>query len=406
MTKGIDISVAAETKSAMSALQRGVLEPLEDIADALDTLGTESKRSGEDLERSMRNSQRKTADAADEMRTLRDEINRAGRASNDLGTVGSADLDRLGAKGEEIGSELRQNLGETFSSFKGDLADLPQIAQDTLGGLAGSGAIGGIAGLAVTAAGAAGLGLITATIQAQQEEAQKLKERMSDAYSGAAAAGLAYIDTATIVANTQDLMFNTERADEWKKVQDTQKQTGLEMSTILKANAGDLDAVRLVMGRVDEVNRAAAASGAEANLFLDAGGTAIQQLAGYWENLGEASQESHDRASDSIRYTTELLLDEINTTKGVTVEVDALGNSLYKLPNGREILIDAKTGAATEDVARFKGDVDGIPASVTTSVVFKAETSEVDRARARLQKSIEIGLNIGNAARGTGNLWQ
>src|SRR5690606_27577604 len=94
------------------------------------------------------------------------------------------------------------------------------------------------------------LGLVTAQLEAQSEEAERLRERMVTAYQDAQLAGEDYLSTAHIIKDTQDLMYNEDRAAEYQRVLDTQKQTGLDMNTLFKANAGDLEAIRVVQSRI------------------------------------------------------------------------------------------------------------------------------------------------------------
>jgi len=289
----------------------------------------------------------------------------------------------LGTASDDAGKQMGDGISDGASRAGDSMSELGNIAKDVLEGdfsgaaqsAAGALSLLGPVGVAAGAAAALGIGVITSTIQQQQEEADKLKERLSDAYSAAAEAGQAYIDTASVIANTHDLMFNTDRAEEWQKVQDTQKETGLEMSTLLKANAGDLEALAIVTGRVAEENRKAADAGEEANVFLDAGGTKIQKLTDYWTKLGTESKSQSQKSADSIRYTNDLLREQIDAAQGATKEVDELGNELYTLPNGDQILIDVETGQATKDLHNFKGDVDNKTQPVTQKIKVVVDKS-------------------------------
>jgi chaperonin cofactor prefoldin len=211
-----------------------VEDALDDVADAVDDMARDGDRGAERLERSFR-------DIANEARDTGRVIDR------EVGDVGSRGFSRLGSTGSEVAGELRQNLGETFSSFKGDLADLPQIAQDTLGGLAGSGALGGIPGLAITAAGAAGLGLITSTLLEQTEQADLLKQALASAYASAVEEGRAYLDEAQIIKGVNDLLFDPEQDSLYKQLAEDARTLGVDVDTMLRAQAGDLEALNVAM---------------------------------------------------------------------------------------------------------------------------------------------------------------
>lgn len=362
----------------VSKLLRGTKDAskgLDDVADSLDDVVKDGDKAERQLERNFR----EIADAA----------KKADKQVDKIGDNSGKSFGKAGQATGEFKDEALSNFSEVTSSFDGSMSSIQDLAQGTLGGLATSGlpGIGLAAGAAATA-----VGLIGASIIGAAEDADELRDRLSGAYSDAAAAGRDYLDTATIIANQQDLMFNPERADEWKKVQDTQKQTGLDWSTILKANAGDLDALARVQGRVSERNKELADSGEEANLFLDAGGTAIQKLEGFWKQLGDTATIQDKLRQESIENTNQLLREEIDATQGVTVEVDKLGNEVYTLPSGKQIKIDAKTKKATEDLDGFQGDLDGIPEKVTTTLAVN-DNDAYARA-ARLRDYLSRGINI------------
>jgi hypothetical protein len=75
------------------------------------------------------------------------------------------------------------------------------------------------------------------------------------------------------------------------------------------------------------------------------------------------------------------LLDLIATPKDATVQTDELGNQVYNLPGGKQIFIDAKTGQASENIDRFKGDLDTIPAQKATTVKVGVDSREWDNWR-------------------------
>ncbi|MCC2034117.1 hypothetical protein [Microbacterium allomyrinae] len=371
--------------SNTSKLERGtenVERGLDGVADSLDDVAREGDRSLGRLERSFKD----VSDAAKD----------TSKQTADVGDVGSRGFRKLGDAGSEVSGELRQNLGETFSSFRGDLADLPQIAQDTLGGLAGAGALGGIAGLAATAAGAAGLGLITAELQKQQEEAQKLRERIGGMYQAAAEDGRAYLDTAQLIAESVDVMYNTDRADEWKRVREDAKTLALDESVVIAANAGDLAAQEQVHGRINALmedaadKRSAAWNGSEASTY----GQALLGVRDRWAEIGAVTDENADKARNAQSITDRYLRQMIDDAGEAEVQVDSLGNKLITLPKGQQIVIDAETNQAHQDLDRFKGDVNTVPREVVTTARVLADTTGITRAIDNLNgRTIYVKVN-------------
>jgi DNA repair exonuclease SbcCD ATPase subunit len=377
VAKGYQVGIASETKAFKQGIESGVIDPLEDAQKELDALG--KSRGPEQLESDLKaaqtatkNLEKDTAKVAD---AIEQDYKRAYREAKESADTG---LDGMKTKGAEVGSELRQNLGETFASFRGDLEDLPQIAQDTLGGLAGSGALGGIAGLAATAAGAAGLGLVTAAIQQQAEDAEKLRERLSAAYSEAAAEGRTYLTTAQIVAEAQSLMFDPERAGEWKALQEDAKTLGMDVQDVVAAYTGDLEKQETVQARINSLMSDPDSYYTTQRDGIEELKPGMRDLEGRWDNLREVTEENQHAAEEFARFQSRALTNMINDTEGVTKEVDALGNELFTLPDGKQIMIDADTGLATENIDDFQGDLNGLPEEVTTTVTAEANLAGVD----------------------------
>lgn len=239
----LKIDILANTREAQRNV-KDLGEELDRNADALDDLAREGDQAGEKLERSFR-------DMVRDVEKAEKSVDKLERTTKDVGDAGGRSFRKIGDTGSEVASELSQNLGETMSSFRGNLEDLPQIAQDTLGGLAGSGALGGIAGLAATAAGAAGLGLIIASLDAQTEAAERLRERLSSAYTQAIEDGRNYINEAQVIAELQDLMFNPDRVGEYNRLLEDQKTLGLDIEVLAGANIGRQEDLETIQKRIN-----------------------------------------------------------------------------------------------------------------------------------------------------------
>ncbi len=410
MAGGYQVGIASETKAFKQGVESGIIGPLEDAQKELLDLGR--NRGPEQLERGMKDAGDASEKLADETKRTarvieqeyRDAYRKVERAAQDASDGGTKGMGRLKDGAQEVTQEMGQNLGEAVSSIRGDLTDLGQVGQDTLGGLAatlaGSGPAG-IAGAAGLAAGAVGLGLVTAELEKQREQAEALRDRMVDAYRAAGEAGNDYLDIASIIADTQDVINNPDRAEEYQRLLDTQRDTGLQMSTILKANAGDLAALEVVMSSVAKATAAdLEARGGEINLFTDGLSTDLQDLQGHWRNTQDAATKASEASSDSIRYTSDLLLEQIAATKDAGIEVDEFGNKLVTLKTKHgetKILVDAETGRATLDVQKFGGDVDDVVDRANgRTVVLKARA---DTAAAQAAINRVIAQNNGRTIR-------
>lgn len=366
----------------------------DEIRDALRNYGVNAK----DAERAIGRVGDSLNDLEDELRAAQRQSEKLGDSVDDFDVRGRKAFGGVAEGAKEVTQEVGQNLGQAVSSFRGDLADLGQVGQDTLGGLAatiaGTGPAG-IAGAAGIAAGALGLGLVTAEIQKGQKEAEILGDRLRKAYEEAAESGAEYISIAQVIKDQQDLMYNDERATEWAQVQRTQKETGLEWSTVLRANAGDLDAINVVQRELKE-----SADTWHDSINDAANATDFALIKDHWKQVEEASTLAGEKQRESSARTSELLASEISKYGDLEKQLDNVGNQVVTLPDGKEIFIDAKTGQASENLTRFKGDADGVIDHVNgRDVVIKArvDTTDAGRSLARFinqGRQIKIGSRV------------
>ncbi len=388
-----EIAIGLDAQPFERGMRAGIIEPTDAAAKALDKLGTETVTAGREGTREMG----KLEDALRKAQKQTDYLDRSAdkvkRHAADMGDDGARSLGRLGDKGAEIGDELRQNIGETFSSFKGDLADLPQLAQDTLGGLAGSGALGGIAGVAATAAGAAGLGLISAAMQqiakdeeAAQQAAADWADKFIESGQRVATAGQQAAEMTAIYTDPEKYKTAAQSAKDW----------GVDVQTAVAAMAGNSTAIQAVTDSVNKLGDAARKRGDEARQgvgYEGALGAAVSQTQtqydaarGSLDRLKDAQAEGRHRADEF----SDSLLGIVSSAKDVGVEVDAVGNKVITLPDGKQIFIDAKTGQATTALDNFKGDADGVVDHINgRKVVIDADTSAAVAKLDALKRRVE-----------------
>lgn len=380
MARAHEIAIAADAKAFDQGIRNDVVKPLEkaeealaDLADAAEDAGRDGARGLDRLEDSLKDAQRqakKTEDAVD-----------------DIGEGGKRGFGKMSESAQEVSQEIGQNLGEAVSSARGNIAELGQVGQDTLGGLAatlaGAGPIG-IVGAAGLAAGAFGLGAVTGELQKQQEEADRMRERIGDAYKGAAAEGRRYLDTAALISEASDLMFNPDRADEYKRVLADAKQLDIDRNVVIRANAGDLDAQRIVQERINELladQDSLVAAGTSGQKGLSA---EVADLRDRWAEVSEATQDSASKADDLRAITSDMLIGLIDSAGTAQEEVDELGNKLvtFQGEHGEEkVFIDMQTGEATRNLDRFKGDANGVIDTVNAKEVVLKARATYDQAQ-------------------------
>lgn len=376
MAKGIRLSIAADTKDFVKAVDNGIIEPLEDAAKVLETVGREGDQAGEKLERAMEDAQKETKDLAKEHRQLADTIKRESRAAG-------RDLDRnLGdathsAKGnvQEFKREALQNFSEVTSSFDGSMSSVTDLAQGTFGGLAAG--IAGPIGLAAGGA-AVAVGLIGQAITEVGETSEENKAKAAEWASAYIEAGGKILSSAQIVAQAQDIITDSEKFDEAKTAA---KDWGVNTSLAVLALAGDSAALIEVQDslaiRTADANKKLAEqelqvtsdAGAVYDLAdsVERGANTLKDLTG---NMALGAQQA-DVFSESLRLTAE-------NTAGAKKTVDEFGDAVYSLPDGTAIYIDAQTGRASQNVDDIEKKIFGIPSS-------KKVTVEVDLSNAERQ---------------------
>ena len=366
---------AKDGERALENLERAVsdagrssrdLDGIEDSLKDIDSQADRTERAVDDVGRAAEDSGR---DGARQLDALEDALRDAQRQSqktenalDDVGDGGAQGFGKIKDGAGELQQEIGQNLGEAVSSFSGDLTDLSQVGQDTLGGLAatlaGTGPAG-IVGAIALAAGAVGWGAITQSLTEQQEAADELRDRLGAAYRGAAEDGRDYLDVAHLTAEANDLLFNPDRADEYKKLREDAKTLHLDESILIKANAGDLQSQAIVQ---QEINKYLESEDAHLDSIYGKNKSLSDEassLRDRWNALTDATKEQRNAAANSKRITSEFLLDAAAKAESATREIDEFGNELIQLPDGTEFVIDAKTKQAHQDMDRFYGDADG-----------------------------------------------
>ena len=182
-------------------------------------------------------------------------------------------------------------------------------------------------------------------------------------------------------------MFNPERADEWKRLQGEAKGLSLDNSTLIAANAGDLAAQEEVLGRINALRDDALRKETDMLTPQSAQVDTLDDMRQRWEAISGATADLTARAQTAQEVTDRFLQSAISAASEASVEVDNLGNKLYTLPDGKQIMIDAATGQATQDIDRFKGDLDGVAEKVVQPTIRpRLDTSEWDRWEPQLKR--------------------
>lgn len=351
MARGpIEIPIAGDTGPFEKAIRNGVIEPVEDAEKALDKLGKAD--AGKDIDRDLDKAQDATKDLDKELDKTRKSLDKLGFAAKDVGSGAKVGMGKAEEATGEFKDEALSNFSEVTSSFDGSMESIGELAQGTLGGVAAT--IPGI-GLAAGVA-AAGIGAITTAMTDAQERAKEITDGI--------------IADFVELGDALDAEAVASRVNEILKLDETRKEAELlaelldvSVGQAALAMAGDFEAAGTT---VDDVMKAISDAPGDVNYdtwvklknTLDATNKGLE----YGQQAANASADAMDRKARSD-------LNAALATGKVTMEVDSLGNELYTLPDGKQIMINADTRKATTDVSNFKGDLDETGRKVVSPVI-------------------------------------
>ncbi|SBS70786.1 hypothetical protein [uncultured Microbacterium sp.] len=344
MARVHEIGIAANTREFERAISDGVIDPVKDaerafekLEDAVGDTGTGGERDIEKLEDALKGAQKETDQLA--------------RKTGDVGDFGRKGFGKAKAASGEFKQEALSNFSEVTSSFDGSMSSIQDLAQGTLGGLAATDlpGVGLAAGLAAIA-----VGSIAEGIGQSEEAARKAKEEAARWAEGFAASGGRIVDTATVVGGILDQATDPEK---YETARQAGEEWGVDISYAMRALAGDGTALEIVERSLrDRAAESAAALAEQEKQTTSSAGAAFDMADSVdkgrqrFDELTTAMQTGRQWAKDNARalagYTQ-----EVGTATGKT---DDLGNSVYTLPDGKEVVVDVRTGEAYEDLDAFE----------------------------------------------------
>lgn len=231
----VNLGIAADTRPFERAIDSGVIDPLEDVAEALKDTERYSEKAGDQLERSMKEAGDATEKLADEHKDLARTIERYSReARDDIKRNYDAGASDAGSAVGEFKEEARSNFSEVVSSFDGSMDSIADLAQGTFGGLAGS--LMGPVGLAAGAIAALG-GTWYASWKANAEQAE---QRVADMYEDMKESGNGFLSDQFVSDQLAKIFGKTDDAAvSWDRLQSIVDATGKTEAQVARAFAGD-----------------------------------------------------------------------------------------------------------------------------------------------------------------------
>ncbi|WP_248240274.1 hypothetical protein [Microbacterium kunmingense] len=320
-TEDIARDISKKYDVAFDDAKRGV----EKLENALEDVGREGGRAGDKLQDALKDVERRAEDTGDGIKK------------------------GIGDGLREAGDEAKQSGREAAASFSGEWTDVGDFIQETVAnGLGGFGPLGVAAGIA----GAAGIGLVTNEIIKQQEEATRLKEYFADAYKSAAEEGRKYLDTATILAEANSIIFDDDRANEYKEILEESNKLNIDANTLVLARAGDQESLNVVLqataDKEREVKAAAEEAGSTAIRLAGNEVRELEKIQGRYENIGQLHGENAGKLANATGIAAQLHQqerDQINRTADTAAaRYDGLARQ-YGVPLRGKVVMDVDDSA-------------------------------------------------------------
>lgn len=343
----LKLDILANTTAFVSSMKKAGAS-VEDIGDALDDLARDSAQAGEKMERSFREIAREASDTG----------RKIGREMND-----GTDKAKKGV--DEIGREAESTAKESAASFDGSAESIADAFQEVAANaFAGFGPAGAAAGVAA----ALGIGAVLAGFTAADEAAKASEEAVAEWADAYIEAGGIALTAGVMASRAQDILTDSEK---FKTAEENARKWGVSIETAVGAMSGSAADIREVESSVRDMGDAlknipddqAFTIGVKAEQDFNAARDALKKLT-----------DEMDRGATRAEVLNSFWQEQINSMDGVIVKVDEFGNKLYTLPDETQVVVDAQTGQATQNLDAFKGDVDAIAGkTVTSTVVLKVD---------------------------------
>lgn len=344
----LKLDILANTSSFVSSMKKAGAS-VEDIGDDLDDMAREASDAGNKMERTFRDIARESSDAGRKIgRDMKDGTDKAKKGVDDFR--------------QEASSSMRETAA-SISSVEDGLDAVQEIAANAF---VGFGPVGAGAGLVA----ALGFGLLLENLNEQNEAIAAQKQYYADAYQSAADEGRKFLDVQTILREANDIQFNPDRANEYKRALEQSKALSLDINDVLLARAGDEEALQVVMEttkqKLTEVRAASedasfsehsAAKEQEANLLI---------LQKEYEKIGDLHEENAQKAANSQAIKDQLSQQERDQIKRTAdadqARYEGLAEKIANLPKPPDQTVklkvdDTEVKNYRPPVIQFKGRI-------------------------------------------------
>lgn len=293
--------------------------------------------------RSLEKSIDKVGDALVDVVDSLEDVEREGDATED---ALSANMRAIARDAEKTGKTVGRKLDDGFDKakagardFKGEAGETSREVAASFDGSADSIAGGfqelaanafaglGPAGVAAGAAAAAGIGVITGAFEKAQEASDEARDSAYE-YAQAISTSGAYADAAGRLSEL------TGSIEALKKITDIATVSGWNQKAVLKALATGDGLPALTKAFDEGANSTNVATGRVLEL----------------QGVLDGTKQGLKTGAAAADLQAKALFDLAKKAGTATGEVDDLGNAILVMPDGKEVVIDANTATAYEDI--------------------------------------------------------
>jgi hypothetical protein len=367
---------------------------LEDAAAEVKDLDKAGDKGFKAIERGAEKAEKETSQLEKRLRDVQDSARDAGKAGDKAGDDIKHGMDRASDGAKDFKEEANSSAREAAASFDGSAQSIGDLFQEVAANaFSGFGPLGAVAGLAA----AAGIGLAVAGFEQTAEAQAKSEEAIQGWAAAFAEAGGRIMSEAELVGGVIEIATG----DRFQEASDNARNWGVDVSTAMRAMAGDGTALEAVQSTLNDrqaewtriLEENATGSGASYDKIKPL--TAAQQelsaqvFAGReaFEKLNGEMSEGASRA----QAASDALYGIVDSATDASIQVDDLGNKIITLPDETQIFIDAKTGQASQNVDRFKGDLAAVP---TTKAVTINGSVSLDDSKLRNYRPSPIKVQV------------
>lgn len=243
MAKGINISVASDTRDFSKGVKTGIIEPLEDAAEVLQDLAKEGDQASGKLEDGFKDAARQTEELKDDYKKLGKEINDAGKKGKSLGDDVTDGTRKAEAGIEDFKGEANSTAKEVAASFDGSAESIGSGFQEVAANaFAGFGPAGALAGIAA----AAGIGFVFSKMEEGAEKTAAFKERVGELTQELIDSGdEAGPSLDYIVDRLKSLASESDEAEtSLQDLYDVSKKSGSSFKDLAQVYAGNVDGLK------------------------------------------------------------------------------------------------------------------------------------------------------------------